>query len=93
MKIGDVVFQNYQGIMRFGIISKIRQKEGWSHAKVKWFNDEVYERAMSDLAELRSETYEDHALSEYRIDAIKVIDLERYCDTFTKIREYQQDMV
>ena len=92
MKVGDTVFQDYQDIMRYGVVYETNQKEGWLYAKVKWFNDEVYVRAMTDLARLRGTAYEDHALSEYRIDMLKIIDLEKHYSTLTKIRNYQQGL-
>ena len=93
MKRGDAVYQIYQGILRFGVIQKVFQKEDeWSYARVKWLDDETYVRAMKDLVELRNGVYDDYALSEYRVDSVKVFDAEKRLDTLIKIRDLQREM-
>jgi hypothetical protein len=89
MKVGDTVFQDYQSILRFGVILELTQKSGWSYATIKWFDDEVYERAMSDLVKLRKGEIDDFTLKEYRIDMLKVIDLDKQLSTLTKIQKYR----
>ena len=82
MKINDIVFQDYQNIRRFGVITKTKKKENnWLYVKVKWFNDERYESAMNCLTELRGGK---HHLNEYRIDQLKVIDAAHQIDTLNK---------
>ncbi len=83
MKVNDVVFQNYQGIRRFGVIRQVEiQESGWTYAGVKWIDDGSYERAMSDLSNYRGG--EDHVRTSYRTDEITVIDPEREIKALTK---------
>ena len=50
MKVNDVVYQNYQGIRRFGVVRQVElHGDGWTYAGVKWIDDESYDRAMSAL--------------------------------------------
>ena len=94
MKRGNAVYQSYQGILRLGVIQEIYQKENnWSYARVRWVDDEIYERAMKALVELRNGEYDDYALNEYRVDSIKVFDATGQSKTLTKIRKLQQEMV
>jgi len=93
VKNGDAIYQIYQGILRFGIVQEVCQKEDrWSYAKVGWIDDETYIRAMESLVELRHGVYDDYALSEYRADTIKVFDVEEQLDTLIKIRDSQREM-
>ena len=71
MKVGDLVWNNYHGIIRFGTIQQKRTDEsGWAFFKVKWHSDSVYERAMSDRQKLTGKNYR---LQEYRKDQIKPV--------------------
>ena len=68
MNIGQLVWNNYHGVLRFGTINSKRIDEtGWAFYKVNWHCDDVYERAM-DLREKLTHT--DHRLEEYRKDQI-----------------------
>ena len=94
MRNGDAVYQIYQGILRFGIVQEVYQKEDkWSYAKVEWIDDDTYTRAMESLVELRHGVYDDYALSEYRVDSIKVFNVEEQLGTLIKIRDSQQERV
>ena len=93
MKVGDAVYQDYQNILRFGVVQEVNHKEdSWSYAKIKWFGDTEYEQAMSCLVELRGGLYEDYALNEYRVDKIKVIDIPRLKRALSNILEFQQEV-
>ena len=71
MKIGDLVWNNYHGIIRFGTIQQNRTDEsGLAFFKVKWHSDSVYERAMNDRQKLTGKNYR---LQEYRKDQIKPV--------------------
>ena len=39
MNIKDVVFQDYQGIRRYGVVKKKYMIERWAHVEVDWVND------------------------------------------------------
>ena len=88
MKAGEAVFQDYQGIRRYGVVtSTADKKDGWRYAKVRWFNDHIYERAMNTLSELRGG--KDFAVYEYRVDNIRRIDVSHEMATLNKILEFQ----
>ena len=74
MNIGQLVWNDYHGVLRFGTIkSKRLDESGWAYYKVSWHSDNVYERAM-DLREKLTHT--DYRLKEYRKDQIKAISKE-----------------
>ena len=71
MEVGNLVYNEYHGILRFGTIkSKIVKDDGWAYFKVNWHCDEVYERAMKHREELCHTNY---YLEEYRKDQLKPI--------------------
>ena len=79
MKANDIVFQDYQGIRRFGVVKTIRKgSTGWSFAKVAWADDERYIAAMAYITKLRGD---DLTKQEYRTDEITVIDARKEVDT------------
>ena len=42
MKVGDLVWNNYHGVLRFGTIkSKRIDESGWAYYKIKWYADET----------------------------------------------------
>jgi len=84
MKKGDVVFNEYHGIRRYGIVEeKEMGTDGWAYCKVEWINDEVYERAINHRKEL---TGRDYSLSRYRVDLLKVISIKKEVATFKAIK-------
>jgi len=85
MKIGDVVFNDYHGIRRYGVVeTKKVNSDGWAYCQVEWINDRQYEQAMSDRSELTGGR--DWTLKEYRVDQLKVIDLHKELRTLEDIR-------
>ena len=82
MRPNDVVFQDYNNIRRYGVVTEMITKENdWAYAKVKWFNDDKYQHAMDYLNEMRGG---DHYLHEYRVDRLKVVDLKWEIDALSK---------
>ena len=72
MKVNSIVFNEYHGIRRYGVVREVQTKQdGWKYAKVAWVNDDRYERAMHELDELRNNQ---NYLVEYRTDQLKQID-------------------
>tara|TARA_Y100001937_G_scaffold118040_1_gene171968 strand:+ start:394 stop:651 length:258 start_codon:yes stop_codon:yes gene_type:complete len=68
MNIGDLVWNNYHGVLRFGTIQSKRIDEtGWAYYKVNWHADETYEKAMALRQRL---SHKDYKLQEYRKDQI-----------------------
>lgn len=92
MKIGDVVYNEWHGIRRYGIVQSLNIKEEgltvpWTYAKVKWFDDEPYERVVENTNRLRNDG-SDIYKSEYRIDKLSNLNIDKELSTLTKIREH-----
>ena len=86
MKVNDVVYQNYQGIRRFGVVRQVElHGDGWTYAGVKWIDDESYDRAMSALSALRGGN---HTKDAYRVDEVTVINAEKEANTLAKCLEW-----
>jgi hypothetical protein len=76
MNIGDLVWNSYHGIMRFGtVISKRIKTNKWAYFTVKWHDDEAYEKSMAWRQKLGGG---DHTLKEYRADLLKKISIDRF---------------
>ena len=74
MKIRDIVFNQHQGIRRFGVVVDKYKKDSWSYVKVQWVDDDVYERAMKWREQMGQG---DCRLYEYRVDQVRVINPEK----------------
>jgi len=88
IKIGDVVKNKYHGLERFGVVVETFKKTGWAHRdwlflKVDWINDKVYEES---IAWRKNLTNTDYLLSEYRIDQVQKVDVERTIETLEKCK-------
>jgi len=84
MKVNDVVFQSYQGIRRFGVVRKLElEGDGWTYAGIKWIDDDIYNRAMDNLSNLRGGN---HVRNSYRIDEVTVINVDKEIETLSKCR-------
>jgi hypothetical protein len=81
MKIKDVVYNNFHGIRRYGVVVDKYTKDSWAYVKVQWVDDEKYESAMSWREKLGQG---DHRLHEYRVDQVTVVDAEK---ELTRIRK------
>ena len=90
MKIGDVVFQNYAGLHRYGKVQEIKENlknDGWSWFKVEWVDDDRFVTSQRWKAEMRNED-RDHFIPEYyRADDIQLIDLNKTLRTLVKLKE------
>lgn len=84
MNVKDVVFQDYQGIRRYGVIRERYEKDQWAYFMVDWVEDHSYNRAMNTLAELRGKEFYRHT---YRIDELRKIDPERELKALFKCLE------
>ena len=85
MKKGDVVFNEYHGIRRYGIVErKEMHEDGWAYCEVDWINDEQYDRAMSTRKSLTAG--KDWTLKKYRVDQIQRIDMQKEMETFNAIK-------
>ncbi len=92
MKKGDVVYNEWHGIRRYGVIEKTFVKdEGtfipWTYANVKWFNDEPYLSAVKQTNSLRNDG-SDIFLDEYRVDKLKLINLSSELKSLNDISEF-----
>jgi len=84
MKIGTVVRNEYQGILRFGKVSSIfKGDDGWTWCEVDWVDDEKYEHAISHRNNI---TNQDHNKPFYRVDEITQLDLNKTINTLTKLK-------
>jgi hypothetical protein len=82
MKVSDVVFQDFNGIRRFGVVRQVEvQGDGWTYAGVKWIDDDAYDHAMARLSRLRGGH---HTKNSYRIDELNIIDAGKEIKTLTK---------
>ena len=90
MKIGDVVFQNYSGLHRYGKVIKVKENfkgDGWSWFKVDWIDDERYINAQQWKAEMRGEEKNHYIPQIYRADDIQSINLEQTIDTLLQLKD------
>tara|TARA_R110001583_G_scaffold159613_1_gene311450 strand:+ start:7470 stop:7769 length:300 start_codon:yes stop_codon:yes gene_type:complete len=86
MKKGNVVYNEYHNIRRYGIIEKkVVENDGWAYCDVLWFNDDKYETAMADRKKL---TNKDWSLQRYRSDQLKLINIETELNTLEGIRHH-----
>lgn len=84
MKVGDIVYNDWHGVRRYGTVQKIyvKQERGitipWTHAEVDWFEDEAYRDAVDYTNALRERSPSDFplvGLQEYNCRHLKVLDL------------------
>jgi hypothetical protein len=85
LKEGTVVYNEYHGIRRYGIIErKTIDSDGWAYCNVNWFNDEQYLASMENRKRLTAG--KDWSLTRYRVDKLKRIDLHKELSTLEDIR-------
>ncbi len=75
MKKGNIVFNNYEGIRRYGVITERFMKADWAYVRVSWIDDDQYERAMSWREEIGEGNH--RHTQDYRIDEVTIIDAKR----------------
>lgn len=69
MKVGDQVWNAWQGLLRFGVIrEKTSVADGWAYFKVDWHNDDAYEQRVGFRKQLTGR--DDHGLFLYRADQL-----------------------
>ena len=84
MKIGTVVRNDYQGIIRYGKVNATFKGEGgWTWCEVDWVDDEKYDRA---IAHRNSLSEKDHNKAFYRVDELSQIDLNKTLQTLLKLQ-------
>ena len=84
MKIGTIVKNEYQGILRFGKVNAIfKGNDGWTWCEVDWVDDEVYEYAISFRNTLSGK---DHSKPFYRVDELDQFDLSKVLKTLNKLK-------
>tara|TARA_R100001163_G_C5055460_1_gene191925 strand:+ start:104 stop:382 length:279 start_codon:yes stop_codon:yes gene_type:complete len=91
MKIGDVVFQNYGGLHRYGKVEEVRDNfkgDGWSWAKIYWADDHCYTTCQRWKAKMRNKDRDHFIPKYYRCDDVQIIDLNK---TFYKLLKLQND--
>jgi hypothetical protein len=81
---GDVVFNDYGGLRRYGIIEKkTLESNGWVYCEVKWHRDEKYEEIMAYRKKL---THKDWRLQKYRVDQLRRIDIDKELSILKEIK-------
>jgi len=87
MKVGDLVWNDYQGLVRFGTVASKEVKEDkWAYYAVEWHGDEAYEKSMAWRKKLSGK---DHTLKEYRSCHLKAISKDRLK---TAIEEHEKHL-
>ena len=84
MEVKDIVFQDYQGIRRYGVVREKFSKGAWAHFMVDWVDDDEYNQAMGWLAQLRGQ---DFYRQVYRLDELRNIDADRELQTLFRCLE------
>lgn len=75
MKVGDLVWNHYHGLLRFGtVVGKNVKKDGWAYFTVDWYADDKYEKSQKWRKKL---TGIDYTLKEYRGTQLKTFNPER----------------
>mgnify|MGYP003631774799 FL=1 len=86
MKTGDVVYNFYHGIRRYGVVKTVEKADDkWSYCTVKWFNDEIYQRTIEERKKLIDKKWD---LDLYRVDLLQKIDLHKELSTLEDIRHH-----
>jgi hypothetical protein len=89
MKIGDVVFQNYAGLHRYGKVQEIKENlknDGWSWFKVNWVDDGRFVTCQRWKAEMRGEDKNHFLPQYYRADDIQKIDVNNILQKLLKLQ-------
>ena len=89
MKIGDVVFQSYSGLHRYGKVIEVKDNlkgDRWSWFKIDWVDDEKYISAQQWKAEMRGEEKNFYIPQYYRADDIQKIDINQTLKTLIKLQ-------
>jgi hypothetical protein len=85
MKIGTVVKNEYQGIVRYGKVNAIfKGEDNWTWCEVDWVDDEQYEQAIAYRNELSNQ---DHNRPFYRVDELTQFDLNKTLQTLLKLQK------
>jgi hypothetical protein len=84
MKIGTVVRNDYQGIIRYGKVNAtFKGDDGWTWCEVDWVDDDKYNRAIDSRNKITSK---DHNKTFYRVDELKQINLNKTLQTLLKLQ-------
>ena len=85
MNVGDIVYNQYHGIDRFGVVAQTRLDEhGWKYCIVDWVDDDKYKYAMQWRASLVGV---DHSLEEYRCSQLKLVDSDEWTRILKKAKK------
>ena len=85
MKIGTVVKNEYQGIVRYGKVNVVfKGDDGWTWCEVDWVDDEQYQEAVAYRNKLSNKN---HNRPFYRVDELNQIDLNKTLQTLLKLQK------
>ena len=88
MVVGDVVFQNFGSIHRYGKVKEVlldMKGDGWKWVKIDWIDDEKFEQAMRWKSKLRNVDQDEFIPEYYRCDDIQRINIGKVLSTLEKI--------
>lgn len=85
--IGRCVGNLYGGIVRYGIVTEEKKEGGWKFLKVKWYNDDIYEKTMAHRSYLLRQEY---SKDFYRVDELLFIDLDKTLKTLRLINRTER---
>ncbi len=86
MKIGTVVRNDYQGIIRYGKVNAtFRGEDGWTWCEVDWVDDQKYEESIRWRNAL-SDNKKDFRKMFYRVDQLQHFDLNKTLQTLLKLQ-------
>ena len=84
--IGKCVGNIYGVIVRYGIVIEEKMEGGWKFLKIRWYNDDIYEKTMSHRSYLLRQEYSKEF---YRVDELLFIDLHKTISSLTEISRTQ----
>ena len=91
MNVGDIVYNEYHRIDRFGVVTQTRiADDGWKYVLVNWINDDKYRNAMSYREKL---TGTDYSLEEYRCSELRTIDVDHWTSSIKKAKKESSSMM
>jgi hypothetical protein len=89
MKKGDVVFQLYGGIHRYGKVVEKKENlkgDGWAWFKIEWTDDEKFITSQRWKAKMRGERPDHFIPKYYRSDNIQIMDLNKTLQSLIKLQ-------
>ena len=88
IKVGDLVWNSYNGTLRFGKVNNIRMaNDGWAYYKVNWYDSEKYEKILEYYRTINPSG--NYGLKEFRSGQIYRIEPEKLLKIIELHSEYK----